>query len=231
MNCRECEDLLVIAVYGKLNPSQEDQLRQHIGGCTRCARRVKMTTPYRDHNTSGDTVPQPNWERSWRIITESAFPTKKKNRSILPLYRFGLVAVTCLLIFTFGFLVGKKALWQKPSPPLSPEALWTEYTDQLEMIFINVINRSAQTQDEELTAFEMDVVSDILSRTRLLTHLLQQRGNDNFIRLLEEIEMILVSVQNLKPEDQDAKDQIDQIIRDGAHPDRLRHYALQNVKI
>jgi hypothetical protein len=172
-----------------------------------------------------DKGPDPDWDRSWQKIRTKTFGHRKIQRSsTVSIRKWIAVAATCCFVFILGYYIGKNTILNYPQQERyqSADELLRGYSEKMEMLFIDFSNRNVLDMDEETAIFEAEMISGMMVQTRVLKHLANQKKYEELVLLLEDIEMILVSISNLRPEDQDSRDQLNRLIRQGSLRTRLR---------
>jgi hypothetical protein len=231
MNCEEFKDAIVVRIYGELPPDREAALQRHVGECDDCARVYARTLGLQNVNDVDDDIPTPDWEASWRVIRER---TQKKRWRLPALFewpakRFAMAAAAVVIVFVFGVLAGRSIFF----PPAEPE--WTTpgrgiqsvtsvatYTETLEPLLIDFMNRSGQTRSDEMSELTDRVAIEMLAQTRLLKRAAERSSDAELYFLLEDIELVLISIANLGGQNGDVAEQLDQIIKNKAIMFRLR---------
>jgi len=238
MKCRDFKNIILIDIYGKLTPAQKNEMKTHIRECEKCAQLYDETEKYSGILEEKKEISLPDWEKNWRAISENVLSKRKLLPAFIPSGKFALAAAAFCLVFIIGLYAGKKLFSPQPEIVISEPELQYSYTstiqnyaERLEILLINFINRGNQASSEEYSEIEKKVTADILLRTRLLKYLASQRKNSELQSLLEDMEMILVSISNLRPKDEDYADQLDDFIHKKALKFRLRQLIAENVTI
>jgi hypothetical protein len=109
MNCEGSKNLITISVYGKLTPSEKDQLKAHLRECSRCADLYDKAGKLSHLFNEKEDIPLPNKEKSWQIISAKALGRKSSwlERFAAKKPTFQLSSALLLLVvgFTAGYLV------------------------------------------------------------------------------------------------------------------------------
>jgi len=228
MNCHEFEEILITQIYGKPVPSQTDNLISHIKACPACARQYEQIIHSRNQFERRDDVHIPDWEKSWCKIADRASKKKPKRSFYIPSPKFAFAAAALVIVFVIGFFVGKNYFFKNSDEYLflSEEdyrytSPFLSYARSVELTLINFMNLNDQLSEEEISALEEKITSNILIQTRLLQQLISQHDDPYMRDLLEDLEFILVSISNLKPGDKDAAEQLKQLIRKNHLKNRL----------
>jgi len=240
MNCRDFQNLIVIAVHGRLTADERSELDRHLSACQECAARHERYAPLIDLQAKAEDgvadVALPDWEKSWAVISEKALPHgKPRSRFFTLVPRWVPVAAAVLLVFALGYFVGRGILVDRTtsSPGVASAViadqpsplLFANYADSLKPVLVNFLNRSDVRPPDELRALEREIIRDILSRTRLLRSLAAESEDAALGDLLIDLEFILTSMANLVPGDTESAVHLERMIREKDIAPRLRELA------
>lgn len=235
MNCDEAKKVITIGVFGEPDPTEAAALADHLRRCSSCAWAYEQSAAPRSFADVPDDLPMPDWNRSWDVIARRSLDGRKTFRI------FGLpgswifASAALLIVFVLGFIAGQRFLKPAAEPVFARASLPMEatpfqaYADSLEPILTDFLNRGATDLPEDAAALRKRIIRSMVEETRLLKRLSEQAGNADLGGLLDELENVLVSLNNLKPGDRESADRLDQIIRDREMRSKLRE--LSGVKI
>jgi len=221
MNCEECKNLITMSVFGKLMPSEKKRLEEHLRACPGCskihAKSAQLSSLFEDK----ENIPLPNKEKSWQIIRSQTLPKRKKWKDVFSYKKLALVSSGLLAVFVLGFLAGKLFFFEPPFPGL-PGSFASQgydmpveqYAENLELILVSFMNRTDARKQDQISDLEKKVIEDMLLQTRLLKYLVAERNDPYLQQLLEDLELILVGISNLRPQDQDSAAQLARTIRE-----------------
>ena len=221
MNCEKCKNLITVSVYGKLTPQEKGQMEEHLRVCSECARIHEKSTQLSSLFEDKEEIPLPDKEKSWQIISDKAIQRKNGWTVFFPYKKWAFAASALVVVFVLGFLIGKQLFFPGPGKT-SPESIALQvyespiqrYTEELEPILINFMNRTDAQKQEEMSDIEKLVIKDMLIQTKLLKHLVSQRDDPYLQHLIEDVEFILIGISNLKPQDQDSAKYLTRLIRE-----------------
>ncbi|MGD8536632.1 MAG: zf-HC2 domain-containing protein [Candidatus Aminicenantes bacterium] len=238
MKCEECKNLIAVSVYGKLTSQEKRQLEDHLRECPECTRIYKKSENLGSLFEDKEEIPLPDKEKSWDIISSKAVPRESKKTIFFPYKKWAYAASALIIVFILGFLVGKQVFFPGPgeTPPESIasqgyESPLLRYTEGLEPILINFVNRTDARKQQEMSDIEKLVIKDMLIQTKLLKHLVAQRDDPRLLQLLEDIEFILVGISNLKPQDQESAAQLTRLIRENEIKLKLKAFLASQTTI
>lgn len=216
MDCSTAKDLMVIAVYGSLQPDDLSRLEAHLAHCPQCSRAYERTKGMTMDTQNNNSIPHPDWENSWKVIEAGAIKPKRSRRQVL-LSRWAYAAAALATVFVLGFVLGRQFL---PFPnsqgvqtvqSLSPVQ---DYAETAQPLLVSFLNRSEAARSEEMAAYENKLIARMLEETKLLKQMVSGHGNPALLSLLDDMEFILMSLVNLKPNDKESAEHLTQMIRD-----------------
>lgn len=221
MNCEECKNLITVSVFGKLTPSEKTRLEEHLRACPDCSRIHAKSAQLRSFFEDKEDIPLPNKEKSWHIIRSQTLPKKMRWKNVFSYKKLALVSSGVLAVFVLGFLAGKLFFFQAPAPG-QPGSFASQgydmpverYAEKLELILVSFMNRTDARKQDQISDIEKKVIEDMLLQTKLLKYLVAERGDPYLQQLLEDLELILVGISNLRPQDQDSAAQLARMIRE-----------------
>ena len=237
MNCGEFKELLIIRLCGRLTKEQKEFLEEHTASCPACARladRVKSLPV----NEPAWEVPKPDWEVSWRIIRDRSLKRKGYLPSFLMSRRFALIATAVIVAFILGIVVERSVFFPTTAPlPLKAEkphesvASIAAYTETIEPLLIDFMNRGVQPTPDEMTDLTNRVIADMLAQTRLFKYAAVRNGDGNLYQLLDDVELVLISISNMGGQNGDVNAQLNHLIRNKSLLFRLRQVPIENEPI
>ena len=239
MNCNDCRDLIVTGIYGTLSSREKKDLEGHVEACPECARTLRELGDYQGLLVEKEEIPLPDWERSWEVISESMRRPQKHRIVYILSPRTIYAAAAVIVVFITGLLIGKHFMGPTREIILStPESVHSSYyipvsnyAESIEPILVNFTNRGAYQLPEELLEMEREIIDEMRSQTMLLRYLASRSGDLDLQYLLEDLEIILVSIANLRKGDEDAARQLEHFIRERAVTMRLRQIMKEESTI
>lgn len=221
MNCEEIKNLITINVFGKLTDSEKARLEDHLQKCPKCAGLHEKSAQFSLPSEDEEDIPLPDKEKSWQVIRAESFQKRKSWKGFFPYQKWAFAASALVVVFILGFLIGKRFLFP-PQTARQPESLASQgydlpiqsYAENLELLLISFMNRADTPKKEQMSDLEKKVIEDMLIQTKLLKHLVSQGDDPHLLPLIEDLEFILVSISNLRPQDQDSAAQLARMIRE-----------------
>ncbi len=213
MNCEKTKNLITIGIYGKLTPEQRRELAAHIKDCPECARLAEKSEPLLDRLRQ-EEAPQADLEKSWRVISSRTLE-RRRSLGIKPVRKWALIAASLLMVFILGYFAGKRILPVGEEFPSVSSAIpsLTAYADNLRPVMINFVN-SREEAPPAIRELESRIISDMLQQTRTLKDLAARAGDRGRLELLQDLEFILISMDNLQPDDRESARHLARMIRD-----------------
>jgi hypothetical protein len=238
MNCEECKNLITVSVFGKLTSAEKKQLEEHLRECPECTQIFKKSENLSSLFEDKEDIPLPDKEKSWGIISDKAVQRKSGRTIFFPYKKLAFAASALIIVFLLGFLIGKQVFFPGPGET-TPESIAFQdyespllrYTEGLEPILIDFVNRTDARKQEEMSDIEKLVVKEMLTQTTLLKHLVSQRDDPRLLQLLEDIEFILVGISNLSPQDQESAAQLARLIRENEIKFKLKAFFASQTTI
>jgi hypothetical protein len=213
MNCQKAKDLITIGIFGKLTPEQRRELDDHIKDCPECARLAEKSAPLLDRRREKE-APPPDLDKSWRAISAETLE-RRRPRVVKPVRKWALAAASLLVVFILGYFAGKMVLSDGKEIPSGSAAIpsLTAYADNLRPVLINFLN-SREEAPPEIRKLESRIIGDMLQQTRMLKDLAARAGDRGKLELLQDLEFILISMNNLQPDDRESARHLARMIRD-----------------
>lgn len=238
MNCEECKNLITVSVFGKLTSQEKRQMEEHLRECPQCTRIYEKSECLSSLFEDKEEIPLPDKEKSWDIISSRAVPRKSGRTIFFPYKKWAFAASALVIVFLLGFLIGKQMFFPGAGET-APESVAFQgyespiqrYTEGLEPILINFVNRTDARKQQEMSDIEKLVVKEMLTQTKLLKHLVSRRDDPRLLQLLEDIEFILVGISNLSPQDQESAAQLARLIRENEIKFKLKTFFTSQTTI
>ena len=230
MICSEFKDLLVVALAGRLTPDERQALDKHGEICPACRRAYERLKHSDGLRAGSKDFPLPDWETSWRKI-QTGLRAKTPRHQFGPLsLRFAVGLAAIAAVFLIGYFVGR-GLWPRESrifaygPPEDQMAGLATYAEKVDAVLVQWLSRKWGSSGVSAGASESEAIKDILVQTRILKHLYAQSGNEQRREFIEDLELVLVSLTHLQPDDREFSETLTRIVQDKGLRLRLRELA------
>jgi hypothetical protein len=240
MTCTDFQNLIVVGIHGRLTAEERRQIDRHRSACGECAalydRFADLIEQQAESLEEGTSAAAPEWDKSLAAIEEEAFPERRPFFRFLDrVPRWVPATAAILLVFVLGYFAGRSILVDSitsrsgiaalPSSEFKAPLIFASYADNLKPVLISFLNRGDVVPPEELRALELEIIRDMLSRTRILRDLASKTGDIALGDLLFDLEFILTSMANLAPGDRDSAALLERMIREKDVTFRLRELA------
>jgi hypothetical protein len=228
MTCDDVKKELALRLVGLGATEKSGEAEVHAQTCSVCAKRLEKVQMTEKSLAGSGSVHEPDFDRSWRIIESRSF--EKRGNSVLQFlhHRWALVG-GIVIVFILGAVAGRVFLFgpKTPSSPevfagMSPESAWRGYADRLELILVDFGNRAEIERPAALVRQEKVLVERILNETRALKALLSNDGDKVRVSLLNDAELLLSRIADLRPGDKTSEQSVAKIIRESPLKARLR---------
>jgi predicted anti-sigma-YlaC factor YlaD len=235
MTCEDVKKELALGMLGLGSPDKQKELEIHVESCRDCAQRIGKARSAKAAIAGNEPVPPPDWDASWREIDAQAL--RKKRPLAFPTLRdrWALAAVVAA-VFILGAVAGRLLLFNpKPTPPsdifagMSPAAAWRGYADRLELLLVDIGNRAEIERTRNIIQREKALIEQLLAETRALKSLFAIQGDDARAALLNDAELILAKIVNLKPGDKKSSEEMAKIVRESPLKTKLRTIKYSDV--
>jgi hypothetical protein len=219
MNCETFQDYLVKRIYGRLPEEDEAELQQHAAECAHCAIALERTIEIQNVFDPGEDIPEPDYDATWRSVQEQTHRKKWRWPVLFPVRRFAMGAAAVALVFVIGVFAGRSLFSPGPerhtAAPGQQEMMSVAgYAGSLVPLLLDFANQEGRPVDKDLAALTSKVTADMLAQTRLLKRAAARSGDEQLFVLLDDIELILISMSNIGDQNGDVADQLLKRIRD-----------------
>lgn len=228
MNCEEAKRELALVLGGIDDREARGRLVEHAAECPDCAGKLEKASAIAAARGSQKPVQEPDWERSWREIKARSIKRKRPLIFAVRRYRWAFAAAIAV-VFVLGALAGRIFLFgPKATAPetafagMDSESAWRAYADRLELLLIDVGNRTEVERPKYMVRLERDMVEHILAETRTLKSLLGGEGDDVRLSLLAEAEELLAKIARLRSGEKSATQDASRLVRESALKAKLR---------
>lgn len=222
--CKECQIMLIERMLGKLAAPDRDRLEEHLRSCPDCLRLAGRSPEIAVRREADEDIPLPDREASWRTIADRTFGRRRARPAVFGKWAAAAAGMTA--IFLLGIVAGKRLLLRPGESGLRPLAASgftapspPSYFEGVELVLLSALNA---TGEESRSGAETRLLEDILFQTRILKQVVARRNDVRALGLIEEVEMVLVGLSNLKPGDAESRDFLNRTIRENDLKFRLK---------
>jgi hypothetical protein len=222
MNCEEAKRELALVLGGIDDREARGRLAEHAAECPDCAGKLEKASAIAAARGSQKPVQEPDWERSWREIKARSFQGRRQSLFRVRRNRWAFAAAVAV-VFVLGAIAGRIFLFgPKAAAPevvfagMDTESAWRAYADRLELLLIDVGNRTEAERPKDMVRLERAMVEHILAETRSLKTLLAGDEEDVRVSLLTEAEILLAKIASLKPGEKSSGRDASRLVRESA---------------
>lgn len=221
MKCKKYKEKIVLHLYGELNESDTADLVSHVKECPVCLEELEYTKKvFKLVNDNKEVVPEANWEKCWREIGAGTQVEPQKQKRFFLAPRWVYAAAALLVVFLLGALIGKYWFFSPQEFPLEPEVSQSsmnlaliEYIDEVKPILIEYANYTASQKGEETLLIDEKVVHSLLIQNLLLKELIT-KSDPSLIPFLEDLDIILKELSNMRKGDELTPSMIKELIHE-----------------
>jgi len=165
-------------------------------------------------------IPEANWEKCWKEIDAGAHkkPTLKKSYFLFPLWTYA--AATLLLVFVLGAIIGRFLFFPGQQAPeeqaLSPDSIQftlQEYFEELKPVMVEYANFTSSEKGEETILMDKEIARNLLIQNILLKSIVA-KTDPTLVQLLDDVDIVLKEISNLKKEDRKTPSLIKELIQE-----------------
>jgi hypothetical protein len=227
MNCETFQELLIERICGQLPAGREDALQQHARGCADCAVALERSLDIQNAFDPGENIPMPDFDESWRSIQARTQAKKWRWPELFPGRRFAMAAAAVAVVFVIGVFAGRSVFSPEPEPDTAGPgyqgmASIAAYTQSLEPLLVDFANHGGKPVDDDLAKLTRKVTADMLAQTRMLKRAAARSGDEQLYILLDDIELVLISMSNLGGQNGEVAAQLLERIRNKSLLNRIK---------
>lgn len=221
MKCKKYEEKLILYLYGELDEKERAEIENHINECPECSRDVAYTKKvFKALDKSEEEIPEANWEKCWRKIDAGVYkkPSMKKSFFLFP--RWTYAAAALLLVFVLGaiiarflFFSGQQAPDEQALSASSIQFTLQEYFEELKPMLVEYANYTSSEKGEETILMDKEIARGLLIQNILLKSIVA-KADPTLVQLLDDVDIVLKEISNLKKEDRQTPALIKELIQE-----------------
>lgn len=220
MKCKKYKEKIVLYLYGELNDSDTAELENHVKECPACLEDLEYTKKvFKLVEDNKEVAPEANWEKCWREIGEGTQVQPRKQKSFLLAPRWVYAAAALFVVFVLGALIGRHWFFPSQESLLEPgvsqgsmNLALNEYIDEIKPILIEYANYTT-SEEEETIVIDKEFVRSLLIQNLLLKELIA-KSDPSLIPLLEDLDIILKELSNMRKGDELTPSMIKELIHE-----------------
>jgi hypothetical protein len=206
MTCKDFQIMLIEKMFGKLSAPNGVCLEEHLRTCPACRRLADRSPDLASRYLRADEdIPLPDKEAAWQaILSRTAW---KRSRIPLPFWKWASVAAGVSVVVLLAVMVGRNIFLgsgrNAPSPlSAAANSAFSGYAEGVEMVLLSTLNEAGE---EDLSKAEERLLEDLLLQTRILKQVVARRNDPPTLKLIDDIEMILIDLSHLKAGDKESR--------------------------
>ena len=207
MRCKKFKEKIILNLYGELSEEEKSGLERHLQECAECSRDLEYTKKVFQavEYSKKATTPEANWERAWQGISSTVEEKPKRQLSLLRFPKWAYAAAALVFVFALGIIIG--SLWlptlQKGPLPqkthlVSMDQSLQEHFESLKPVLVEYANYSPSEEREGTITIDKEILEGLLLQNYLLKRALVDQKNPALQELLEDVDLILREVTNLR---------------------------------
>ncbi|MBN1274408.1 MAG: zf-HC2 domain-containing protein [Candidatus Aminicenantes bacterium] len=221
MACKKYKKDIPLLLYGELDAEQKALLEEHIAVCPDCRRDLEETRKAFQciEPTKHITLPEANWDKSWRAIQSSVGKEEKRPFLSSLGLKSALAAAGILLVFAAGVFIGRLGHHAQESPTQIQavgsahlKQLLSSHFEDLKPVLIEYSNYDPGERSDRIL-IDREVIKNLLIQNLLLKRLLKGETADPVYGLLEDVDIILKDISNLNKGDENTPSLIRKAIK------------------
>jgi hypothetical protein len=220
MNCREFKTALVLRLLEPLPPEILREIDGHKAVCRKCAARFDKASrlpvflPRQGEPAPSEPAP------SWAALIDCLERGRTQRPRFFQLKIVWAVVGTAA-VFLAGIVIGTGVFRPDRSAPgraiFAPDNIVRAYVQRLDPFLVDFQIKGKSPAPEEVIEFEKRITMELRRDTALLKEAARLAGRSDLVAILDEIDILLVSLAYLQSGDREASDQMRRIIRENRH--------------
>lgn len=219
MKCKKHEEKIILYLYGELGESERAELEEHIKECPVCSRDLAYTKKVlKLLDEVKEEIPEANWQKCWKEIDSGIGEKFSKKKTLFALPQWAYAAAALVIIFAAGIIIGR--FWffsgQKPATQTAAsqsaiEIQLKEYIQDLKPILVEYANYTPVERGEGTVTMDREIARRLLVQNILLRKIVTET-NPSLLQFLEDVDVVLKEIANLKKDDKQTPPLIKELI-------------------
>lgn len=217
MSCKEFKTTLVLRLLEPLPPEMLKEIDDHRAVCRKCAARFEKASrlpvflPRKGEPAPSE--PAPSWAAFANRLEKGRIQRPRFFQSKIVWAVAGTAAV-----FLLGIVIGTGIFRPDRSLPgrdaIARDSIIRAYVQHLEPFLVDFQIKGKSPAPEEVREFEKRITLELRRDTALLKETARLAGQYDLVDILDEIDILLVSLAYLQSGDREAADQLRRIVRE-----------------
>jgi len=200
MKCKKIEDFIFAYQDGQLAELEKAEFEQHLRACPACTARLEEIRKIGGLvQTAAALVPGADFDKSWRKIAAAVRPAPRRQFSLFRSPRWALRTAGFLAFFILGVAVARlyffPARTEMAAPVDTPFLYSTQdYFAALQPILSEFSNAPGQNSSDTIDRARIRL---LLNNLRFLRLRADRNRDSSLLRLLDDIELVLLEIAHL----------------------------------
>jgi|GEM_PF-3246908 len=232
MNCREFETALVRRLLEPLPPEIETEVDRHRAVCRRCAARFEKASRLPvflpGEAESAPSEPAPSWPALLARLEEKR---ARRPRFFRPkaVWAFSGAAGVFLAGLVIGIGILRPGRFEPAPAPMVPDNILRAYVERLDPLLVDFQFERESPAPPDVVEFERRMTAALRRDTALLKEAARLAGQNDLVDVLDEIDILLISLSYLQSGERDAAEQMRRIIRENRRAWATRLLTYENI--
>jgi hypothetical protein len=211
MKCKKSKEKIILYLYGELSETEKAELDDHLKECSECSHDLEYTKKVFKlvDSSKEEALPEANWERSWEAISSGVEPKPERRKRLFLFPAWAYASAALVLVFALGIIIGglwipslQKAPLSAEGSPVSMDQPLKEHFEALKPVLTEYANYSPLEQNGPTVTIDKEILENLLLQNYLLRRAIAKSNNPSLEQFLEDIDLILREVTNLRNGDQ-----------------------------
>lgn len=205
MKCKKIKDLVFAYQDGQLAELEKAEFERHLRACPACSARLEEIRNIGDllRTTAAPVVPGADFDKSWRKIAAAVSPAPRRQFSFFGAPRWALLTTGFLAFFVLGVAVARlyfsPARTEMTAPADTPFLYSTrDYFAALQPVLSEFNNAPGQNSSNTTGQARVRL---LLNNLQLLRLRADRTKDSALLRLLNDIELVLLEIVHLDRSD------------------------------
>lgn len=221
MKCKKFKEKIILHLYGELNEKEGVELENHIKECTECSQDFLYTKKvFKALDDAKEEEPEADWEKCWQGIDTHVPEKSRRQRSPFLSPQWVYAAATLLIVFVLGAIFGRHLFFPAQKSSLQPvisqnsmDFALKEYFEEIKPILVEYANYTSSNGEENTIVLDKEVINNLLIQNFLLKDIIT-KTNPSLVPFMEDLDIVLREVSNLKRGDKQTASLIKELIHE-----------------
>jgi len=224
MKCKKNADLTFAYQDGQLAGAEKAEFEQHLHGCADCSARLEEIRKIGGLlQGAAVPIPAPDWDRSWRKIAATVAPPRRQF-SWFGMPRWVPLAVGFLAFFILGVAAARLYFFParpETAAPIDAPFLYStrDYFAALQPVLSEFSNAPGRSGSGTI---DRERVRLLLGNLRLLRLRADKNRDSSLLRLLDDIELVLLEIAHLDRSDPEKERRLGILIQEKGLPMKMK---------